>query len=590
MAAQRWCLLRLLPQAGLLPGSVLVLLQCVLAAMVSTRAVAVSALIAVLSRHHEDRELVVAAVVVGGLLLVDQGAWLGVTVVRPVVVSRIDGAVRATVRTLAAGLPTLDRLEDAHFQDRASQAVDAGTGVARNRSPGSAVSGQIELTFRLLSALAAGCVLATFAPVLAVALFGVAIAVRAIVQRQWMAVIDVLDADTLGQREQYYVSEQAVYGAAKDVRMYGLAAFLGGRFAAISMRVYGPVWRAMARNWRRQRLAVTLTVLSAAVAMAIPARAVLAGELEPARLVMYVIAAWGILEIATMGFEAYDIEYGLRGIRAADELTAGHRPASAAPTATDPAPRTPEIRFENVFFTYPGATRPALNGLSLTMRPGETVAVVGENGAGKTTFVKLLAGLYRPDSGRITIDGAPLADLDPGTWRRELAVLFQDFVRYPATLRDNVGIGAGPSDDADILAALERAGAADLPAGLDTLLWREGTGGIDLSGGQWQRVALARVLRAAASGRRILVLDEPTAHLDVRAEADFHDRVVASVRDATKVLISHRLSTVRPAERIVLLRDGRVAEDGSHDELMTLGGDYARFFTVQAAAFAQEAR
>jgi ATP-binding cassette subfamily B protein len=312
----------------------------------------------------------------------------------------------------------------------------------------------------------------------------------------------------------------------------------------------------------------------------VPAAAVLAGDLDPALLITYVIAGAAVLAASAMGHEAYDIEYGLRGVAAADELIArygGQRP----PETVGPAARPPAVRFDDVGFSYPGASAPVLDGLTVTLHPGQTVAIVGANGAGKTTLVKLLAGLYRPTSGRITVDG-----VDPHERRPPIAVLFQDFVRYPASLRDNVTVAA-PDREADdsVREYLSRAGGADLPADLDTLLWREGAGGTDLSGGQWQRVALARALHAVAAGRRLLVLDEPTASLDVRAEAEFHERVVSGVRDATTVLISHRMSTVRFADRILLLRDGRVAEDGTHDELLALGGEYARFFTTQAEAF-----
>jgi ATP-binding cassette subfamily B protein len=293
------------------------------------------------------------------------------------------------------------------------------------------------------------------------------------------------------------------------------------------------------------------------------------------------------MAIGSMGNEAYDIEYGLRGVVAADELTEryGSR-QQPRPIAVDETTAPPVIRFEDVVFRYPGSDRPVLDGLTVTLRPGETVAVVGENGAGKTTFVKLLGGLYRPDAGRITVDGVDLTALDLAAWRRRLAVLFQDFVRYPADLRDNVTFAAPErTDDAAVRDALALAGGGDLPVDLDTSLWSEGADGTDLSGGQWQRVALARALFATSAGRQVLVLDEPTAHLDIRAEAEFHERVVSRVHHTTTVLISHRLSTVRPAGRIILLRDGRVAEDGTHEELLALGGDYARFFTVQAETF-----
>jgi ATP-binding cassette subfamily B protein len=253
------------------------------------------------------------------------------------------------------------------------------------------------------------------------------------------------------------------------------------------------------------------------------------------------------------------------------------------------------VRFEDVAFAYPGARRPVLDGLCLTLRPGERVAVVGENGAGKTTFVKLLAGLYQPAAGRITVAGTDLADLDPLAWRRRVTAVFQDFVRYPVSLADNVAMAA-PERAADpaamvaaVHAAIQSAGlaglVADLPDGLDTLLWPEGSGGTDLSGGQWQRIALARALFAVAAGRQLVILDEPTAHLDVRAETAFHELVIGALGAVTTVLISHRLSTVRPADRIALLRGGRVAEEGTHDELIRQGGEYARLFQLQAGIF-----
>jgi len=265
------------------------------------------------------------------------------------------------------------------------------------------------------------------------------------------------------------------------------------------------------------------------------------------------------------------------------------------PSVAEPVAEAPTIRFEDVGFWYPGQReRPVLTGLTLTLRPGETLAVVGPNGAGKTTLVKLLAGLYQPTSGRITVDGTDLADVDIDRWRRGITALFQDFVHYPATAADNVALSAPEAlDDEDgVRAAARRAGATELfdglPGGLDTSLWREG-GGLDLSGGQWQRLAIARALFAVAHGRRVLVLDEPTAHLDVRTEAAFYERVVSAVGGTVStVLISHRLATVRPADRIVLLRGGRIEEAGTHDELMALGGGYHRLFTLQAARFAGE--
>jgi ATP-binding cassette subfamily B protein len=579
--AARIRLLRLLGRGGAGLASLLVALQLLRAALPVALALSVGRLVAVLFGAHDARGALGAAVLVAGLFLTDQAAWLLVAPVRSLMVKRIDGDLRARIRRLAAGLGGLEVLESSDFQDRASRAIDSGMGLGRDRSAGAAAAGQLELVFRMVSAVSSALLLATFSVPLAAGLLVVALVMRAIMRRQFLSVVDKLDADTAGQRYEYYVSEQAVYGAAKDVRLFGLSDWFAGRFRAAVTRTYSPVYRSLLATIHKQWWVFVVTGAAVAVVLALPAAAVLHGDLPAGRLITFVLAGTSLLAISAMGMESFDIEYGLRGLTAADELAADYgRPIERATVAPGAGP--PVVEFDNVVFRYPGGRRPVLDGLSVTLRAGETVAVVGENGAGKTTFVKLLAGLYRPESGRITVGG-----VDPREKRPAMAALFQDYVRYPATLRENVTLAAPdhPAGDDAVRAALDRAGADGLPSDLDTSLWRQGTGGTDLSGGQWQRVALARVLYAVGAGRRLLVLDEPTAHLDVRSEAKFHDRVVSRVHDATTVLISHRLSTVRPADRIILLRDGRVAEDGTHEELMALGGEYARFFTVQAAAF-----
>ncbi|HEX2486556.1 MAG TPA: ABC transporter ATP-binding protein, partial [Myxococcota bacterium] len=227
---------------------------------------------------------------------------------------------------------------------------------------------------------------------------------------------------------------------------------------------------------------------------------------------------------------------------------------------------------------------------------GSSLAIVGQNGAGKTTLAKLLCRLYDPQAGAIELDGVDLRALDVDAWRARVTAVFQDFVRFELPLRDNVApdaLGAPPGgardaalDDA-VRAALAEAGAADLAA-LDTILARGYPGGTDLSGGQWQRVALARALCAVRRGAGLVLLDEPTAQLDVRGEAEIFDRILAATRRATTILISHRFSTVRHADRICVLERGRVAELGSHDELMAAGGRYRTMFELQASRFGED--
>jgi len=247
------------------------------------------------------------------------------------------------------------------------------------------------------------------------------------------------------------------------------------------------------------------------------------------------------------------------------------------------------LRFEDVTFTYPGATRPAIDGLDLHLPPGHKLALVGENGAGKTTLIKLLAGLYRPSSGRVTLDGRPLEEWDPTTLRRRIGVIFQDFVRYQLTVGENVGVGdvAALDDEDRWRRASEKGMAAGfidrLPEAYDTQLGRWFRDGQELSLGQWQKIALARAFMREDAD--ILVLDEPTASMDARAEAEVFERFRKLTAGKTAILISHRFSTVRMADSIVVLELGRVVERGTHDELVARDGHYAALFRLQARGY-----
>ncbi|HVM94827.1 MAG TPA: ABC transporter ATP-binding protein, partial [Candidatus Acidoferrales bacterium] len=258
-------------------------------------------------------------------------------------------------------------------------------------------------------------------------------------------------------------------------------------------------------------------------------------------------------------------------------LTIGTRNAASLPTR--------EMRFRDVTFAYPGGD-PVLEHFDLAIPAGSSLAIVGQNGAGKTTLAKLLCRLYEPQSGAIEVDGVDLRDLDLASWRSRLTAVFQDFIRFDLSLRENVAPKGAPDDV--VRSALTAAGAAELGQ-LDTVLARGYDGGTDLSGGQWQRVALARALCAVELGAGVVLLDEPTAQLDVRGEAEIFNRILAATSRCTTILISHRFSTVRHADRICVLEDGRVIELGSHDELMALGGRYRTMFDLQAQRFNAEA-
>ena len=247
------------------------------------------------------------------------------------------------------------------------------------------------------------------------------------------------------------------------------------------------------------------------------------------------------------------------------------------------------IRFENVSFTYPGGIKPVLNGISLHLKPGEKLAIVGENGSGKTTLIKLLTRLYTPESGRILLDGLDLEEWDIEVLRRRIGVIFQNFVRYQFTVGENVGVG-----DVDYLEDKDRWEVASdkgmarpfiesLPQSFSTQLGRWFKGGQELSGGQWQKIALSRAFMR--TGADILVLDEPTAAMDAEAEVRIFDHFRTITQNQMVILISHRFSTVRMADKIVVMADGELLEQGTHEELLKLGGRYARLFSIQAAGY-----
>jgi ATP-binding cassette, subfamily B, bacterial len=256
---------------------------------------------------------------------------------------------------------------------------------------------------------------------------------------------------------------------------------------------------------------------------------------------------------------------------------------------TGPAPAGfSRLEADDVAFRYPSADQSAVRGVSLEIAAGEVVALVGENGSGKTTLAKLLAGLYLPEHGTVRWDGVDMSTVDPDAWRDRVAVIFQDFERFHLTARENIGLGRiAAMDDDDAIREAARHSGADtflekLPDAYDTLLGPEFAGGTDLSVGQWQRIALAR---AFFRGAPVVILDEPTAALDPRAEKELFDRIRTLLAGRTVLLISHRFSSVRSADRIYVLDEGRVVESGDHDTLMALSGLYAELFALQAAAY-----
>lgn len=388
------------------------------------------------------------------------------------------------------------------------------------------------------------------------------------------------------QRDADYMYRLAVDPpASKELRLFGLANWVINQFVARRTRLHKLQYDAT--RLRERPLAWSLLIVTTAniIVLWSLSSAFAAGEIDLGALVSFTnctvatsLIAFGGLNWALDGAAAPVAAVARLEptMASTGRLTSGVRSAAGLPVR--------EIRFREVTFAYPGGD-PVLDGFDLTIPAGSSLAIVGQNGAGKTTLAKLICRFYDPQRGAIEVDGIPLRDLDVSSWRSRLTAVFQDFTRFELPLRDNVA----PDGAADQIVrdALDAAGAAGLAA-LDTILARGYEGGTDLSGGQWQRVALARSLAAVKSGAGVVLLDEPTAQLDVRGEAEIFERILAATGHCTTILISHRFSTVRHADRICVLEKGKVIELGTHDELMALEGRYRTMFDLQAQRFTSE--
>jgi ATP-binding cassette subfamily B protein len=394
------------------------------------------------------------------------------------------------------------------------------------------------------------------------------------------------------QRDADYAYRMAVDPpASKELRMFGLAGWTIDRFIARRMRLHELQYAATRLRERPVIWSLLLVSTANIIVFLMLAGDAGHGRISLGEAVVFVQSAIGVSMIAFGGF-SWALDGASAPVAAVLRLEPAMRLAGALPSGDRKAvaKRGCEIRLRNVTFAYPAGDSTAstvgtrvLDQFNLTVPAGTSLAIVGQNGAGKTTIAKLLCRLYDPQSGSIEIDGVDIREFDLSSWRSRVAAVFQDFIRLELSLRDNVAPAGAPDDV--IRAALESAGGSNL-AKLDTILARGYEGGTDLSGGQWQRIALARALAAVRFGADVVLLDEPTAQLDVRGEAEIFERLLAATRHCTTILISHRFSTVRHADRICVLEQGQVIELGTHDELMALGGRYRTMFNLQALRFA----
>ena len=509
---------------------------------------------------------------------------------------RVDGfCTRRLMQCTLAEAP-VSQLERADVLDKLS---DARRGLVDYFvTPGAAAAGLITLLARYAQLLGAVVIVGIVLGPLAAFLIAAAALVARFGNRgslsRWSVIIERLSA---ARRKMFYIFDTgSELAAAKEIRVLGTLPWWRARAEQESDGYLRPLWCERRRIYLGPFIWFSLVVLAGAAAVLVLLRNA-AGhggfsvlDLSLAIQAILIPLRFGVFfpeaDVQTQyGMLAHDSVLDIERTAAAEAslLRTGQRPARHLPRSA--------IRFEQVSFAYPGSDRQVLDKIDLEFPAGASTAIVGLNGAGKTTLVKLLARLYEPTGGRISVDGADLSEFDVRSWQRQLAVIYQDYIRYELDAATNVGLGAPDHmDDLDAInRACEWAGATEvvdsLPQGLRTVLSSRYAGGTDLSGGQWQRIALARALFATGAGASVLVLDEPTAQLDVRAEVAFFDRFLELTQGLTTVVISHRFSTVRRAQRIVVLEHGRIAEQGTHDELLALGGRYAKLFELQARRF-----
>jgi ATP-binding cassette subfamily B protein len=495
----------------------------------------------------------------------------------------VTGRLGERVMASASEPATIGHLEDAAYLDRLARARGAGI---IDMPPGEAIFGSSTKASLWVTAIGSAALLTRLNVALGSIVPAIFVAIHLRLIRNYrIAVVENVSQTEKLRRTSYLRDVPTTPGPAREVRLFGLTAFFRDAYQA--------QWRAnMAEVWHRRRehdLFVVVVVLTTGITVAgafyYLAHRAAVGDSTVGDVTIGGLAIRALLQILRADEDELRIGFGSKAAAEALAFPAGEAPADATPVIEPPGAA---ISCMDLRFRYAGSAGEVLHGIDLEIPAGQSVAVVGLNGAGKTTLARLLAGLDDPSGGFVSVGGTRIGEANRRTWQRQVVAVFQDFGRYRLSVRDNIAFGAlaHADDDEGLRAVAARAGLLEfiegLPEGWDTVM-------ADASGGEWQRIAIARAAFGLRHGARLLIMDEPAASLDARAEAQLYDTFHELTAGATTVAISHRFATVRKAERVVVLENGRIIEDGPHEALIEAGGRYAELFHLQAKRF-QEAR
>ncbi|WP_040684237.1 ABC transporter ATP-binding protein [Nocardiopsis halotolerans] len=502
---------------------------------------------------------------------------------------RVTGRLSERVMTAASEPATIGHLQDPAYLDRLGRARGNGT---IDMPPGEAVFGLSTKASLWVTGVGSAALLTQVTWGLGLIVFAVfAVLHFRLVRNYRTAVVETVNQTKKLRRTSYLRDVPTTPDAAREVRLFGLTTFFRD--------AYHSQWRVnMTQVWRRRRehrlFAVVVVVVTgltvASVFHYLAHRAATTGT-TVGDLAIGGLALRALLQVLRADEDDLRTSFGSKAAAEAFSFPVVTPPDEPDTTAAWAAP-VANVSCEDLRFRYGGgAGDEVLHGIDLDVPAGQSLAIVGLNGAGKTTLARLLAGLDAPSGGRVRAGGVSVEDANRRSWQRQVVAVFQDFGRYELTVRDNIAFGslAHADDEEGLRAVARQAGLLTfiegLPRGWDTVMSSAYTGGVDASGGEWQRIAIARALFGLRHGARLLIMDEPAASLDVRAEAQLYDTFHELTAGATTIAISHRFATVRKAERVIVLDQGRIVEDGTHAELIRAQGRYAELFRLQSKRF-----